>query len=250
MTQELTTINFEYNLDLLQGIADQALKIDKSDIQSVKEKSKELVKIRGIIQKKGKEYRDESNAFNKRVLEKEKEFVGVIEPVEIELKSIIAKYEENLVIEARKELLPIKKQQLELLDTLPTIEDNFILSLDESQWTSFYAQKMTEHKLNQDRETQRIADEVNRAEREAQIAKEAQEKAKRDFEELQARKEKEEFDRKEREAREAEKAKAQLESDAKYQQFLLENNFNDVTDRIVEKDGVVRIYRLVAEFQK
>jgi len=50
--------------------------------------------------------------------------------------------------------------------------------------------------------------------------------------------------------RKEQEEKAKLEADQKYQEFLKVNKFNESTDKIVEQNGVVRIYRLVAEFNK
>ena len=241
---------FDYNKEQLEALKNQFSMVDKENKEEVDNAIKVLVKARGRIQNQGKSYRDDANAYNKAVISKEKEYVSIIEPLELELKEVLAEMKKKEIIEVRKELLPMKKEQIAMLDSVEMPADDFILSLDDTQWVSFYAQKMSEHKANQEREAQRVIDEANREEREAKIKQEAEEKAKYDFEQAQIKKEKDEAEQKERDIKKAQEEKAKLEADTKYQEFLKENNFNETTDRIVEKDGIVRMYRLVAEFKK
>lgn len=274
--KQTTVIEFDYNIETLEKFKAEYSTLDRKDIDKVQGAVKELVKMRGAIQKKGKTYRDDANAFNKMVLSKEKEYVGIIEPLELELKDVLAKEEERKVIEARKDLLPMKKQQLSVLRiTQPTDEE--ILAMNEEEWVAFYNLKFSEHTGVIERE--KIAEEEQklRAEREAQIKKEAEERAEKQREELikkaeedkikaveEAKKEAEQKALKEKQAREDEererkeaedKAKQEeierskkLEADQKYQNFLKENNYNSETDIIVNKDGI-KIYRLVALYK-
>jgi len=148
-----TIINFEYNIAQLEEVAQQAKSIDVSDIIAVQDTTKQLVKIRGLIQKQGKEYRDASNAFNKRVLSEEKRYLEIIEPIEVEYKELIEKHKQQQILEERKALLPTRKSQLSLLKiTQPTEEE--ILSLDEKTFTAIclkmryrrYRQRTRKHK--------------------------------------------------------------------------------------------------------
>ncbi len=247
---EETLIKFDYNIDQLQAIAEEAKAIDTNNIEELETTTKALVKARGIIQKQGKSYRDDANAYNKMVLEKEKEYVQIIEPIELEYKALIEQHKQNLILEVRKEMLPMKKEQLALLTTLNPFIDEYLLSLDDTQWVEFYQRCMADNKQNLEREEQQKIDEANKAEREAQIAKDAEEKARLEFEAEQNRKAQQEEFAKQQAALKAKEEKEKLESDKRYKDFLSENSFNEVTDRVVEKDGVVRLYRLVAEYTK
>ncbi len=280
MTDKITNfvIEFDYNIEALQKIKEEMLSINKENIEEVEGAVKQLVKIRRSIETKGKTYRDEANAFNKMVISKEKEYVSIIEPLETEYKELIEQDKQRKIIEARKALLPMKKEQLQLLKVLQP-SDEEILSFTDEQWVIFYQSKLDEHKKQIAYEEEMERKEMERKEREEQIKKEAEakaeiekaealkraeeekikavENAKREAEE-KAQKEKQEREEAERKEKEAEEArlkkeadeKAKLEADKKYQQFLNDNNFNEETDRLVEKDGVVRLYRLVAEFNK
>ena len=249
MTDEKIIVEFDYNKAQLEEIKSEVSKVDKTSKEEVEEGIKVLVKARGIIQKQGKGYRDYHTAFNKAVLVDEKEYVGIIEPLELELKEIIVQMEHEEIMEVRKELLQMKLDQLDLLEKVENPSDEFILSLDDSAWVEYFSEKVNENTtLLAKEEEDKIAEE-NREEREKEIAEQARldgiaeaEKKAKDAEVKKANDDL--FAKKQAEA--AAKAK---ESDEKYQEFLESIDFNPETDRAVEKDGVTRVYRLVAEYE-
>ena len=234
-------VEFDVNISQLETLKSQATLVDRSDIDSVKETVKMLVKTRRAIEAKGKEYRDEANAFNKSVIAKEKEYISVIEPLEVELKEVIEKDNERKIIEARRELLPNRMRHISILKiaTIPTEDE--ILQLDDAQWATLYDQLVAEHEKAIEVAEKKEQDEKDRAAREENIAKEAAEKATHDAEEKAKRTEKE---RLEKEAAE----NARLEAEAEYRAFLEKNNFNKGTDIIKKEGNSVKIYRYVAEF--
>lgn len=291
MTTETTqfVIEFDYNLEALVKVKEELSLIDKTDISEIEEAVKKIVKIRRKIQEKGKQYRDEANAFNKKVLDKEKEYVGIIEPLEVEYKELLEKEKERQVIEARKELLPNKKRQLSVLKVLMP-SDEEILLMDEQQWIYFYDEKFAEHEYALEQEAKQAQQEKEmkeraeqqakeQAQREEQIKKEAEERAEREKiealkkaeedkiraveevkreAELKALREKQQVEEKVRKEKEEEEAKTKaeqnaklkMEADKKYQSFLKENNYNQETDIIQNSGNSVVIYRRVAEFNK
>jgi hypothetical protein len=256
-------IEFDYNLETLQKIKAEFLAIDRTDINIVTGAIKQLVKARRAIQEKGKTYRDDANAFNKMVLAKEKEYVGIIEPLEIELKEVLEKEEAKKIMEARKALLPQKKDQLSVLNINQPSDDE-ILALDDSGWVVFYDSKFAEHKANLAKiETEKAREVENQKkikEAEERAKKEAEGKAEREKQEaiLKAEKEKQDIidenNRKEKArldeearikkaeadqiAREA-KEKAELESQTKYQDWLKSFGYSEETktDFVIEKIG-------------
>lgn len=270
-------IEFDYNIEQLNKVKEELSTINKQDIGELDTATKQLVKIRRAIQTKGKSYRDDANAFNKMVLSKEKEYLEIIQPLEVEYKELLEAEKERQIVEARKELLPNKKKQLSVLKIQqPTDEE--ILAMDENQWVEFYDQKFAEHEANIENEKRAEQEEKERKEREEQIKKEAEEKAKREAEEavkraeeekkkaveeakkeaelkaLREKQEEEEKVRQEKEAEEAkrkaeEEAKEKMEADKKYQDFLKANNYNEATDLIQRDGGEVKIFRLVATFK-
>jgi hypothetical protein len=264
--KQTTVIEFDYNIEALEKFKAETNLIDRKDIDKVQTAVKDLVKMRGAIQKKGKTYRDDANAFNKMVLTKEKEYVGIIEPLEIELKEVLQKEEERKVIEVRKELLPMKKQQLSMLKvTMP--DDEFLLNLNEEEWVACYSNMVALHNDALKVEKEKEEQERIRIEREAQIKKEVEERAEKDKiraieeerqksidREIKLKQEQEEKERKQKEFEENAiqqeiKKTLKLEADKKYQDFLRENNYNQETDIIINGDEI-KLYRIVNKFKQ
>ncbi|MHA1401635.1 MAG: hypothetical protein ACTSQE_14895 [Candidatus Heimdallarchaeaceae archaeon] len=173
MSEEKFVVKFDYNKEALIEIAEEAKNIDLTDIDAVKEATKILVGVRGKIQKQGKSHRDEANAFNKNVLTIEKEYVGIIEPLELEYKELIETDKQVKIIEARKELLQMKKDQLDLLPAIESPSDEFILSLDDAAWVEYYNEKMAENKSSIEKQKQDKIDAENAEEEIKQITEQA-----------------------------------------------------------------------------
>lgn len=262
-------VEFDYNKEALENLKNEVLSVDMSDKEEIKKAVKVVVKARGIIQKKGKSYRDEANAFNKAVLSKEKEYLEIIGPAEEKLKYTLGAIEEEELLEARRELLPMKLKQMEILKTIDQPTEEFLLSLDAEAWVEYYNSQMKLEQENLEREEARkkdIAEAEERAKKQAeenlekekarleQEKKDAVEKVKRDAEKKEAdrlRVEAEEKAKVEKEEQEKAIEKARLEADKKFQDFLEENKYNPDTDKRVKlEDGSVGLYRLVAIFKK
>jgi len=228
-----TNLNFKFIETMIevQKIVDDIELIDLADIEKVKESHKILSKIRTSIQNQEKVMVAEANAFKTTVFDKRKDLLAITVPVESKFKTIIDEDDQKKIIEARKELLPMKMQQLSLLKTLLPNESE-VLEMSEETWVVYYKTKVEEH--------------------DRQVA----------FEEVQAKKEAEELAEKNRlaeiekenEKNRAEKAQAEekqkLESDKKFQDFLSNNSFDKNTDILKEESGEVIIYRLVAKYKK
>jgi len=276
--KEMFVVKFDYNKGILDKIATDARSIDLSNIEEVSTKVKELVKIRRAIEAQGKSFRDEANACNKRVLDEEKEYKLIIEPIELEYKDLLEKEEQKKVIEARKELLPMKKKQLQSLTKIVMTDDETILAMNDEQWVAYYS---SQFQINEERiqyEEMRIRQEKERIEREAEIRAEMEVKAQQDkiLAEIQAQEaqkraveaekvkaeellnqEKERADKAKNDEIQAIKdladkeiaEKAKLESNKKYQDFLSNNNYNESTDIIEKNESEVKVYRLVATYK-
>lgn len=246
MTQENSfVVKFDYNSAVLNKLVDELSVVDESNIEEVDEARKKLVKIRTSITKQGKSFRDEANAYNKKVLAEEKEYLGIIAPLEEKFKKIVDDEKQKQIIEARKELLPMKRKQLDSLPHGLKATDEEILAMDDEQWVKFFQDSMDVNQKELDRIEQEKKDAKERKAREKQIAEEAAEKAKKEAEEKAEADKKAEEDRKERQAQEEADKQAKLEADKKYQQFLKDNNFDESTDIIKRTDSEVKIYRLV-----
>jgi hypothetical protein len=221
---------------------------------------------------------DEANEFRTNVFSKRNEYLAITEPIEKKFKDILDAEEARKVMEARKELLPSKKQALSTLD-ISQVTDDFILFLDDEQWVAFFQEKVTENQNNIARKEADKKREQERAERDTQIKKEAEERAEKEKAEIVKRAEKEKADalikaekdkadaiaKIERDAKEkadkekrdkeladrkAKEAQEKLEADKKYKKFLADNNFDSETDLINRVGSEIKIYRLVATFNE
>ena len=244
------------NTTIMEKIAEEARGIDLTNIESIEEAKNGLVKIRGLIQSQGKSQREEHIAINKNIISEEKKYISMIEPIELEYKKLIADEKKRLIIEVRKEQLPMKKKQLELLVHIEGPTDEDILDMDDAAWLSYYNNVMTQNeekiqfiqdqeKRNSEIEQEKkdaVAQAVVDAEKNAkQVAAQAKKdkdaailKAKSDAEEkaVAVKKEmedkiaKDEFDKLEGERLKKEKEdkeKVKLESDKKYQKAYFKN---------------------------
>lgn len=212
------------------------------------------------------------------VISKEKEYVEIIEPSELELKELLEVEKQKQILEARKELLPMKLQQLSVLKIKMPTEDE-IISLDDTQWTEFYKLKFQEHNDTLAEEERKAKEEVERIEREAKIKADAEARAEIEKEELikkaeedkikaveqvkkdaelQALREKQEIEDKakreqlEKEAKEKadKEAQAKMEAGKKYQKFLKDNEYDETTDILKNENGQVKLYRLINTFNQ
>ena len=173
---------FDYNTTILNKVAEDARAIDITDMAQVEEKKKELVTLRGKIETQGRGFREQAIANNKIIQKEENYYVAIIEPIEIEYKEILKKEEARKLIEIRKELLPMKKKQLQFLIKIELTDDDTLLAMDDDQWIAYYNSqfKLNEERIQHDEIMARR--EKERKEREVQIRAEMDEKAKIDAE--------------------------------------------------------------------
>lgn len=230
-------VKFDYNTESLVKVVEESKKIDLTNISEVTDFYRKLVKTRTTITKQGKSHRDEANAYNKAVLIKEKEYLAIIQPTELEFKKIIDDEKKRKEKEERKKTLPVRKKQLESLEI--KISDDEILEMNDTQFNSFYSEEF-------DKKREKELFEKNRIEQE----KKEQADRKKFEEDTRKRLEQEARDREKKKIEDEKREQKALAKKAEFKKFLDENNFNKKTDKLVDKDGVVGIYRLVAEFRK
>lgn len=240
-SKEIVTVNIE----------------DKKQLDLVKEKRIALKNARVEITKKGKELREEAVAFQKAVIAKEKELIGIIEPEEERLQAF---EEESKKLSLRKERLASlanRKQMLANIDDGVEVDDEYLLSLDATEFQGYCNKRVAE-------KNQKIQDELNarekalkdaedRVKREAEI-KEREElarKQERDRIELEARqKEARELEAKRQEEKRIEDERIAREKDEKYQAFLKDNGYNSDEFITVKAGESVKLYKIVAIFNK
>lgn len=238
----------------LQKLADQYKDLaingveDKEGYEKVKAARKELGEMRILITKTGKSAREEARRYANSVIEKEKEYLGIITPIEDSLKSKIESIDEEKKMQERRILLPSRIKMLEeveikLLDAevLRMDEKEFALYLDEQK--TLYAEK---------KEAERVAAEADkkRAE-EIEIAKSRAVEEAIVAERERIEKENLRIAQEALAKSEAIKAEqAQAEKNIKYRNFLKENGYTNETksEFHVERIGNnVVLYKKIGE---
>lgn len=224
---------------------------DKKQLEVVKENRIQLKNARVKITKIGKELREEAIAFQKAVIAKEKELIGIIEPEEERLSAIEEEAKTIAIKEARMALLPERKEKLSLINIQKT--DDELLSMDDIQFSTFYNECVAEkQRIEQEKleaEKRAIEEEKNKIAR----AKEIEEaKAQAIEEEKKRASEQEELNK----AREEARIKAEKEKLEKQKAFIefresfgyTEDTKNDF--KIEETSDGYTLYKKLGTFKK
>jgi len=180
MNQEL--IKFDPTVEELNKIVEITKNInvsdlkDKKQLEIVKENRIALGKARINIAKAGKALRESAVKFQKDVIAKEKELIGIIEPEEDRLQLIEDKAKELAIREERLEKLPLRKERIEKLEIIDYVlkTDEELLLLDAVEFEAYfnslvaYKNEYTARKIEQER---LATEERTRKEREAENKK-------------------------------------------------------------------------------
>lgn len=254
-------------------VKESALITEKTDPLVIRDTRLKLKNARIAITKKGKELREEALAFQRAVITKEKELIGIIEPEEERLAGIEELAKKRKEREDRIHLLPMRKEQIEKSGIVFDITDEELLDMDTPIFQSWLNEKISE-KNEADRlalearereikeaeeriarekemkkreeqareEEKRLAEErIKQAEADAERrVKEAEERAKREAEAKEKARLMEIEAEKMRKAEEAKKEaeeKAKREADERYRKWLADNGATpDVTGWMAIKD--------------
>lgn len=199
---------------------------DEEGKELVKVARKELVSKRTEIEKTGKRLREWALKFQKDVIAKEKEYISIIEPVELYLKSEEKRIADEEETNNRKASLPLRKQ--ELLDIgISDYQDEFLLSMSGQEFSEFIGREKTrlfDEKLQKDRE------EEQKKLRELELEKAKQEaaaKATKDAEDRIAREAQQAEEKRKKEQQQKLEEQKKLEWQAQYQKFLSDNWYGD-----------------------
>jgi flagellar biosynthesis GTPase FlhF len=207
---------------------------DKQQLKVVKQSRIELRDARVAITKIGKGLREDAIAFQKAVIVKEKELVGIIEPEENRLKAIEEEAEKLAEFEKRRATLP---RRLEVLQEAGlTLSEPEILAMDDNEFITYKNTKVEERN---EQERQRL--EAERRAVEEEKAKIEREKEMRDREEKARIDERARLEREaaaaearakteaEAKEREAEKERARLDKEEKYRAFRTSHGWTEDT---------------------
>lgn len=218
---------------------------DPTQIEKVKKARINLRNARVSIEKTGKAYREDALAYQRAVLSKEKELIGIIEPEEQRLKLFEKKAELAKERRLRVQQLPERRARLEK-EGFPDNE-SILLEMDsiafEEHFNGLVAEKNRKAKEEQDRIAAERQAELDKKEAELKakekaiederLAKEREEKARqeeRERIEREAKEKKEREEREEKERKEKEEAdRKALEKKKAYQKFLADNGWTPET---------------------
>jgi len=256
---------------------------NKAQLKLVKEQRLKLRDIRVAIKKQGRMFRQEAIDFQRQVITKEKELIGLVEPEMKRLKDIEEKAEKEKIKAERVELLPKRKERLTTIgdDIEVPDSDDWLLDMDNPSFENYYNQRLAdknekdrlalekkqqaikaeEERLEQEKEIRRREEKARKEEREKadRAEKERKDREKREAKEKIEREEKEKIEKEQaaKEAAEAKKReereeKERLEKDKKYQKFLAshgwtKNKASEFHIEVVDEKHI--LYKKVGEIK-
>lgn len=140
---------FDPTVAELTKIADAARAVvvtdfnDAKQIGAVSDARKGLKRARVSITKRGKELREEAIAFQKSVIEKEKELIAIIEPEETRLVGIEAEIEKAEELERIRIQLPGRRVRLGGLSPKEaTVTDELLLTMDARAFEAYFVTRV------------------------------------------------------------------------------------------------------------
>lgn len=287
--ESLSIANFSPARAELLKMVEVSKTVDIKNVEAVHDTRIALRDARINITKRGKEMRDGALKFQKEVIAKEKELLGLIEPEEDRLTQVEEEIKLKKEMETRRDELPSRRDALATIGDTVEASDEELLAMDDNEFNAYRIRRI-EGKIAADR--QALADKAQadeeerrrklaedekalaekRREEEAKIAEARaaldKEKAQLDAE-RKGREEAEaaaqrDVERKEKEARlEAERiareeaARKQKEEDAKkeekYQAFLKSIKFDSKTDiempSTQSNKKLILVYRKIGEYE-
>lgn len=234
---------------------------DKKQIEIVKENRISLMKARTKITKIGKELREEAVAFQKAVIAKEKELIGIIEPEEDRLSKIEDDAKRIFTREARIALLPERREKLLNIGVTDfDVTDEQLIAMDNISFDSFcnekvaLIQRIEQEKIDADKRL--IEEEKNKIARTKEIeeakAKAVEDEKKRQAEQEELAKARAERAKQEEEARKIEEAK-QLEKQKDFVKFRASHGYTEETKndyKMEESATGYTLYKKLGEFKK
>lgn len=147
MTQHNIT-QFDQDLAELQEIVG-SMKLEALTPDEIKQNRLCLKKVRVAITKKGKELREDSNAYSKAVIAREKELIEIIEPVEEKLETMEEEIENAKLVELRKMYLTERRLVLSKIGDNVEVSDLELCKMDDEQFDEYVIARRQE-KAKQD----------------------------------------------------------------------------------------------------
>lgn len=244
---ELTALAEEYKWLTISGIEDEI------GAAKVKEWAKKLQSVRIVITKAGKDMRADAVKYQKRVISEEQKLVGIVDYIEKDLKEKLDRYNNAIVADKRKKILPERRDELAKAGITVEISDDDLCAMDYDKFNKYVldqrqaildareaavkaeedakleAQRAAERAAELEKARQDAAEEA-RIETENRMNKEAADK------EAAEKKAKEDAEKKEKEDQK------KVEQKKRYQTWLDTNNYDPLKHK-VERDGDTMVMR-------
>ncbi len=213
---DLAISKFDPLVAKLQALVEDSKKITVTDVRNdeqLKASKKMRLALRDArvaLTKQGKEMREDALAFQKAVIAKEKELVGIVEPEEERLQHYEDQAAEVKEIQRREALLPARKQKLDEIGDGKQALDDELLRMDDASFNAYYNGRVGDWQRKKEADLaareKAIKDEEDRQRREKEKS-EAEERGRQQEKERIEREKKEEGERAMREAEQKVKAR-------------------------------------------
>lgn len=147
--KKLDLTRFNPTVVELHKLADESKKVtvtnlhNSTEVATVGKTRRKLVATRTNIQKIGKEIRGDAVAFQRAVLAKEKELIGIIAPEEARLKKIEADVKDSLERQDRKKKLPERKTKL--ANIRAELSDEALLNMSDDEFNDYYVESLEQN---------------------------------------------------------------------------------------------------------
>jgi len=251
--ENLNIENFDPTVEQLQKIVEKTKDInvtnlkDKEQISIVRSNRINLRDARVSITKKGKQLREDAIAFQKKVIEKEKELIAIIEPEETRLANIEEEAKQLVIREERLLKLPLRRQRIIDLNVgVGSDFDEITLGMDDEQFEAYFNKIVAE--INEQNRIKALEEQVKK---EADLKRQEEEVNKK-LEELRAEEQKKiEAEKKKIEEERAELFKKEQELQAEKNRIIAEEEAKKKAeeDRLA-KEAILEKRELYRSFLK
>jgi hypothetical protein len=228
---------------------------DTVQLRKIKDARLTIRDARVAITKTGKTLREDALKFQKAVIAKEKELVGIIEPEETRLSDLEAVAEKEIERKERLELLPNRRERLAAIADSVEVSDDELLEMDGTAFENYFnvrvankneadRQRVEAENLKNKEAAAKLDREKEMRDREEKARQEERERLER---ESHAKQERDESQRKEA-AMFEQQEKERLEKQERYRAFLSKNGYTESTKgdfHIERSESEVRLYKLV-----
>lgn len=197
------------------------------ELKKVKEARKSLGRIRIDLKKFGKSKRDWFNEMSGKIMKREKELVAIVSEEEDRLSEFENEVAKRQLIADRKAVLPQRKFQLENIKDEVEVTDEFICSLDASQFMEYSNKRISDKNEKIRLELEDREAELHKEEREIERKAEIQKAEERVREQERLRADKQEKERVQAEKqKEEERVRTEKQKEEDERQRVAQEEFN------------------------